>query len=144
MSKIDASGSVAEVSKNVVVEIINRSLSAIDNATIFLQKEIPDVIMQFLYWNAVSSLLAQIFAVLGLVIWFVAVNYARKQDWAKSRDSYTGKYEIGFEFMFPVAIISVITVIFAVVVIYSNFDWLKIWIAPKIYLIEYAASMMRK
>lgn len=24
-----------------------------------------------------------------------------------------------------------------------NFDWLKIWLAPKLYLIEYAASLVK-
>ena len=31
----------------------------------------------------------------------------------------------------------------SIVVFFNYFDWLKIWLAPKLYLIEYAASLVK-
>lgn len=31
----------------------------------------------------------------------------------------------------------------SIVVLFNYFDWLKIWLAPKLYLIEYAASLVK-
>ena len=49
--------------------------------------------------------------------------------------------EISF-LILPLAAVFVLWVSFIIAVV-TNMTWLKIWLAPKLYLIEYAASLIK-
>lgn len=107
-----------------------KASNGIDAAVSFSQAQIPDVIHQLLMWHAVSS--AGIQALCVLVI--IACVYLMIFAWNKGDDA-------------DIVILSLLVTsgieITSTVVFFNYFDWLKIWLAPKLYLIEYAASLVK-
>ncbi len=88
------------------------------------------MVNQLLLWNAVSSAAAQVISliVIAIIFWLVIEVY-----------------KTGDEENLQLAVIAggLIAVALSLVFL-NNFDWLKIWLAPKLYLIEYAASLVKK
>ncbi|MEL7628744.1 hypothetical protein AAGW04_07030 [Pectobacterium aroidearum] len=118
-----------EQAQKVLADLLQKASNGIDSAVSFSQAQIPDVIHQLMIWNAVSSALAQIFCVFLITgCYFMTIK-----AW-KTRDS---------DLILPSLIASIIFISGALIAIFSNFDWLKIWLAPKLYLIEYAANLVK-
>lgn len=113
----------------VLLQLLNKAMKGIDAAVQFSQAQIPDVIHQLLVWNAVISLLSQVLAVIIIAVPVVVCI----KKWKLIRKNNAE----------PVVIVNVFTGVVGAVLFFDNFDWLKIWLAPKLYLIEYAASLMR-
>ena len=117
-------------------EHINTMLAGIiDSATQtkdFILAEIPDVVFQLLRLKFVESL---IFCILGIVL---AVALVRL-DWCfykKLKENYSDDVELVFLTLFC-------NIPWVAVFCLINLDWLKIWIAPKVYLLEYGASLIK-
>lgn len=116
--------------KGALVEILNSTVSAKD----FLVSDLPDVINQLLVLKFWMSLVYNAAAVLICVIFFICVFFVfKKWDEILEKDLDLG--------VFICIIIMPATLILFVCLI--NFDWLNIYLAPKIYLIEYAARMVK-
>ncbi|QHQ14541.1 hypothetical protein GMW39_00770 [Pectobacterium parmentieri] len=118
-----------EQAQKVLADLLQKASNGIDSAVSFSQAQIPDVIHQLMIWNAVSSALAQIFCVFIIIGCFFMTIKA----W-KSRD---------YDLIFPSFIAFIIFISGGLIGLFSNFDWLKIWLAPKLYLIEYAANLIK-
>lgn len=119
-----------EEAQKILVDLLKKAANGIDSAVAFSQQQIPDVVNQLLVWNAVSSSLIQalcLVIIIGCVIICI-------QAWRKM-DDIDGMMIIT---MFCFTISAILTVVF-----FHYFDWLKIWLAPKLYLIEYAASLVK-
>ncbi len=89
----------------------------------------PDVIHQLLMWNIVSSALVQVLCV--FIIAFSIVMIVK----AWGTDDVDNVMAAGMVFG--------IAILITIVVFFNHFDWLKIWISPKLYLIEYAAKLIK-
>jgi hypothetical protein len=106
-----------------------------------LYAQAPEVINQLLLWNAVESFIKFIASLLLLCIPFVLYKlgvYAyKKLEVAKSHDEG------------PFWIVSVLVGGFGAVISivlflqHASLTWLKIWIAPKVYLLEYLAAFVK-
>lgn len=118
-----------EQANKVLAELLQKASNGIDAAVSFSQAQIPDVIHQLLVWNSVSSALAQI---VGILIIILPIVYSVKK-WELICDNDCQ----------PFMLCHIITLPIGLLVVAENFDWLKIWLAPKLYLIEYAASLMK-
>ena len=111
--------------------LIQTSLNAIDKGTTFLSKEIPEVIQQLLLWKAIASFIefsSGIFLIGGTFAWLI---YQYKY-WTTPIETH------------PLVILNlfcVIPLIYGISCI--NLIWLQIWIAPKLYLIEYAKDFLK-
>lgn len=93
--------------------------------------QVPEVIQQFLTWKLLESLLW--FSV-GAIVFFFCVTGTRR-SW-KSTTLTSGDRE-GFAFLYSIgALIGLIISMF-------NLTWVKIWIAPKMYLIEYVIELVK-
>jgi len=119
-----------EEAQKILLDLLKKAANGIDSAVAFSQQQIPDVINQLLVWNAVSSALIQ---ALCLTVVVTAVVLLVKA-WRQLKD---------FDAVMAATILSVIIVVIAGLVFFGNSDWLKIWLAPKLYLIEYAASLVK-
>lgn len=158
-----------EQANKILVELLQKAVNGIDAAVSFSQAQIPDVINQLLLWKAVSSFISfavgavLIFAGPKLVIRFYrmakqahmsALNNAQKdyeqgKAWTRyspgssvtsvSFDSLVGS---GFAITLVTGIAFIAVAIVSLVLV-TEFDWLKIWLAPKLYLLEYAASLIK-
>ena len=112
-------------------EIINKTLKGVDAGVSFLQQELPEVIQQLLIWHAVES------ALLCLTLFLASLLCA----WGAKKIWVFGKAEgCGAEgFALIPGAIGVAFAAFAI----NTTTWLKILIAPKLYLVEYAASLIK-
>jgi len=126
---------MTEELQGALTEILNGILTAKD----FMLAELPEVIQQLLLWKfwyyCLHNIVGIVLLIAGVVL---AIRYFKKIfKYINDGTSYNMR-EIAF---LPYTIVTVIWFLFAGHCI--NLVWLKIWIAPKIYLIEYAASLAK-
>lgn len=123
-----------ETLQKAVAVMIEKAISGIDTATNFLAAEIPDVIHQLLMWNLVKSVL-----IVGLCFSFLLISGAVAYKTEKSAKAAKDYLTTGF----PTFIFSIFGIGPLVIMLLSLFEALKIWIAPKVWLIEYAAELVK-
>ncbi|EPR0095126.1 hypothetical protein ACUY4G_003133 [Escherichia coli] len=147
-----------EEANKILVDLLKKASDGIDSAIAFSQAQIPDVVHQLLVWNMVDSLIKTLIAIstIPLVFWFMKKQYQKVEigifdnegwSWEKEKPKYkpTMIWESNGEISFlilPLAAVFVLWVSFIIAVV-TNMTWLKIWLAPKLYLIEYAASLIK-
>ena len=159
-----------EQANKILVELLQKASNGIDAAVSFSQAQIPDVVHQLLLWNMVDSLIKTLIAILTipLVFWFMKKQCQRVEigkignegySWEKGNPKYRptmvwdSKGDINLLIMLLVGVLTLWVLlsllvtsgieITSIVVFFNYFDWLKIWLAPKLYLIEYAASLVK-
>lgn len=121
--------------QNALALILGKTVTAAQAGAEFLMAELPDVIHQLLIWKAIMSGLQSLLAITLTVVG--VYGYYRLFKWDMKNSSYGEK---GFpSFLGGIAGVAVLT---AAGFLFSM-DWLQILIAPKIYLIEYAASLTK-
>ncbi|TFL14185.1 hypothetical protein CSC67_08515 [Pusillimonas caeni] len=119
--------------QTALADLIGKANSGIDAGTTFLQAQLPDVIQQLLIWKAAMSSLLFLLSVAG----FIGVTVAIVRVW-RNADFWNG------DDMPPSALVAFfLCVLYAFPALVWSLDWLQIWLAPKIYLIEYAASLAK-
>ncbi|EAA9751336.1 hypothetical protein KX27_23770, partial [Salmonella enterica subsp. enterica] len=129
-----------------------------DAAVSFSQTQLPDVVHQLLLWNMVDSLIKTLIAILTIPLVF---RFMKKQcqrveigkicdegySWERGNPKYRqtmvwdSKGEINF-LILPLSGVLIMWGLFIIATV-TNMVWLKIWLAPKLYLIEYAASLIK-
>ena len=118
-------------------ELLSKANDGIDAASGFLASELPDVIHQLLMWHGVYSFIMCLLGVVALVVTYkVSINIANKTFNAEGKDLHNYPHII-----IPMIIIDIVTIVVSIKAI--NIQWLQIWIAPKVWLLEYAASMTK-
>jgi hypothetical protein len=106
-----------------------------------LYQQAPEVVEQLLMWHAVESLILCIAAILTLALPFIHYKIANhvyhKLGVAKWGDEVA--------FWLPATLTGIVSfaIGFGAFFEYINIKWLKIWLAPKVYLLEYLADMMK-
>ena len=125
--------------QKVLADIITRVTSGADAAIQFGKEQIPEVLKQLLIWNFTFSFLIWFSAtaiIVGYIIWMLT----KFKWWFKNQRTTTTELD---------AAVITITVVWGFIsfimifVFWCNLDWLKIWVAPKLYLLEYAASLIK-
>ena len=127
-----------------VSTLIQTSLNAIDKGTTFLSNQIPEVIQQLLLWKAIASFIefsSGIFIIGGIFAWLIyQYKYwttTIETEWGTTQQRISGNNG-------PFVTLNLLCVI---PLIYGssciNLIWLQIWIAPKLYLIEYAKDFLK-
>lgn len=145
---------VSDKAQQVLVTLLEKAVVGIDAAVSFSQAQIPDVIQQLLMWNLVQSVLQTILIViLAYPVYRFVVQQVKKTQigvvevghksgeplyktnlvWDSEGDVHPGVLIVGL------LVITYGAFAFATL---TNLVWLKIWIAPKLYLIEYAAHLI--
>lgn len=126
--------------QNALAELLGKTIDGIDSGVAFMQSELPDVIQQLLTWYAVKSAAYMIFAIAISVLWVKAEFYLNR----KIRDDSGEIIDIDSYFIVYLVGGSIFRVVlFVVTLVMFNITWLQIWIAPKIWLIEYAANLAK-
>ena len=131
--------------EDTVVELIQKSVSSVEQGISWISGELPDVIHQFLMWKLAASILFIVLWCIGAFIWSrYCAEYKRIEvQNSSNRNTYNAPI-IDTETYETILILSglVMSVLFFGVVV-CGFTILQILIAPKIYLIEYAASLVK-
>jgi hypothetical protein len=114
---------------NKLQETLVGLIDSATSAAQFVQSEIPEVLEQLLMWKMAESIVICVVAVVLLLspvpIYKITNALAKKND-------DDGFFVINL-FSIPLLIIGLCEI---------NLDWLQIWLAPKVYLIEYAANLV--
>ncbi|CUJ53187.1 Uncharacterised protein [Achromobacter xylosoxidans] len=126
-----------------LAEIIGKTGNALSDGVGFLKAELPSVIQQLLYWKMISSFMGM---VITLVFSYAAFVFIRRgfraaTDFPPKQGSYGDDPK--FWMRFWLTVVSAVIGLISFVSVLNSFTWLKIWIAPKVYLIEYAASLAK-
>lgn len=123
--------------QDALATLINKTVAGVDAASGFLQEQIPDVIHQLLMWKMAEALFYVALLVVTLTVLItVFMKSLKKADWNKGNFASCLCVGSGISLLAD-GIISL-------VVIPSNLiTALQIWIAPKVWLIEYAASLVK-
>ena len=135
-----------------VAAMIEKAISGIDAASNFLAAEIPDVIHQLLMWHMVKSAIMCMVGVSILIgTALILKRVFRKPEVDDTRsNSYKTYYKRTLVFdrdgdidpgVVPVVASGILLTLTGACFI--NIEWLQIWIAPKVWLIEYAASLVK-
>ena len=127
-----------------VSTLIQTSLNAIDKGTTFLSNQIPEVIQQLLLWKAIASFIefsSGIFIIGGIFAWLI---YQYKY-WTTTVTTEWGTKKV--RLLSETGPFSLLNIFLIIPLLYGNscinLIWLQIWIAPKLYLIEYAKDFLK-
>ena len=145
-----------EQAQQVLADMLERALSGVDAAVEFSQAQIPDVVEQLLMWHMVESLLSCLAAACAALCSFALFRkgaasqkiareaYKNGEQWTRFSNSSSGltshAYDFkasGVAFYVPASLMALVSPFFI------STTWLKILIAPKLYLLEYAASLVK-
>lgn len=119
----------------VLSEALKKAIETAEKTGQFVVDQAPDLIRQFLIWKTVEY---SILLLLGLVFFYVAYRIIKWTNKQIADDHYDGWED------YPGSIASVLFLfIFGVFIISASlFPLVKILVAPKIFLIEYAAKLL--
>ncbi len=124
--------------QKALAEFVRATLAGFKTGKDFVVAEAPDVIQQLIRWNFWSHVFwAVVFTVVALAVWRLAVvrmmQIRAAKDQAYDRDNYTAG---------AVACGGVVG-IFSCLALYNTQEALQIYIAPKVWLIEWAMEMLK-
>lgn len=115
--------------QEALTQLITRSIGAAEKAGTFLEAEIPEIIQQLLIYQFVWNLLWWSLSIVAMILFTLIFKKIFRE--------YDGEHDAQFGTIITYATFMVIPIVgFAV-----NFDWLKIWLAPKVYILEYAKNL---
>jgi len=122
---------------NLLATTLQKFLDGVDATTQFASEQLPDVITQLLVWYGIYYF---ILLILGIII--LGLFYYGSYKWITVVEP-TLSFNIrwmgtGFGVCFGGTLLH-----FAVLIGMFNLTWLKIWLAPKLFLIEYASSLVK-
>ncbi|MBI6529062.1 hypothetical protein JEP40_08035 [Proteus vulgaris] len=139
---------MSEQASKVLIDLLEKASNGVDSAVAFSQAQIPEVISQLLAWKMAMGIIWFAFglATIAFAV-FIPVWAGRQRRKGALWTYYDGDARfnlssISYDFIrtpFPLGLLF-IGVLISVVSL--NF-WLKILIAPKLYLIEYAALLIK-
>lgn len=152
-----------EQAQESLAELIKYATSGVDAMVAFGQEQLPILVEQLLMWHFVESLL---WFSLGLILLmltpflFKKVSrvlsekmedarraYIQGERWTRFSDSGTSTTSYSYDnlmfgcsagkwLLIPMGFVGFLMAS-------ANLSWLKIWIAPKLYLFEYGASLVK-
>lgn len=127
--------------QQALVAILNKTMSGIEAGTSFLQAELPEVIHQLLYWKLASSLLAMLISIIVIfAYWRFIRAFMKSEGGSALKDSWGEPTGLAFAGLGAGGSASVFSFI---VILCDGFTAMQIALAPKVYLIEYAASLAK-
>ena len=134
----------SEQVNQALADILTKVTSGVEGVVDFSKEQIPDVVEQLLLWHTIENL---IFFVIGGLL-FTYGCYLFKVGPSK-RDFYMHRYNDGeitednrmwsviFTYLVPTTLVTS-----GFITVTTNLNFIKIMVAPKLYLIEYAATLV--
>ena len=120
----------------ILISSIEKLDGAVDKGVEFAAEQAPDLIQQLLLWHGVKSALGFTLSVLVLIACVVLYRMGWVRIEGESDSTRAGVRGGGGFFACVVSLICIGGVV-------NNIDWLMILIAPKLYLLEYAAELVK-
>ena len=121
-------------------DILSKSMEAFNSGADWLQGEIPEVVSQLLLWNMVSNGIWGLFWIAITITCIANVKYvSRIHEKAKAERNFDTEFN-AFILLNMGAMLSLLGVL---LFIHYAEEFIKILIAPKLYLLEYAADLVK-
>nr|DAY73722.1 MAG TPA: hypothetical protein [Caudoviricetes sp.] len=124
-----------EKATDLLVKMIDVTIQSVSDVVAFGKQQIPDIINQLLMWKIAESGVWLLFGIVFLCVGMFFSNH------------YYNRLEELEEGLGMAARIvgSIISILAGSIMIVSNLlDVLYIWLAPKVWLIEYGAELVKK
>ncbi len=102
----------------------------------FLTDQTPEVVRQLLLWHGIYSLSLTLLGI-GILFSVIYFNYQLFKWFSKLSEQKQREHE-GTVIVFMLQIFWLIPLSFLI-----NLTWLKIWLAPKVWLLEYITAMVK-
>jgi len=116
--------------QNAVQQLISKSLDGIDTTTVFLNDQLPIYVQQLLLWYGFYYFILFLLTITFTCVAIKCIKTSLAAPW----EYEDFRMENG-----GCAIIAFVSIIIASTTM--NLTWLQIWIAPKVWLVEYARSL---
>ena len=120
-----------------LAEILKKGLEAAEKTGNFVVEQAPDLIQQLIVWKTCEYIFLIIISIA-----FMFSLYKWHKSAMKRYDDFDGFY-IKTEFFIYCIYAIVVILIFGIGLFQSFFNLLQILLAPKIWLIEYAANLIK-
>jgi len=121
---------------NAAVDALVSIVTNAARAKEFVLSELPEVVEQLLAWKLVESIAVNLICLAAIIA--IAVNIIKLVAFG-SKDNWKGDAVMVWVFI----TIGITTVIIITSFFLMNLAWIQIWIAPKVYLLEYASELVR-
>ncbi len=115
--------------------LVELTKAGVGKAVEVLQAEAPELIKQIMAWNFTVSIIGFLF---GIAIFIAAIKW-RKISWKKYQEDT--RYNDGWYFGCMAGTIAGVAV--GMIFICESLIWLKILVAPKLFLIEYLTKLIK-
>lgn len=125
-----------------MVTMVTKITSGVETAGEFLKGQIPDVLQQLIVYNLVISLAIFLVGLVGTISWPFFCRFLYKKGKDCYPDSHAYYMDQG-DFAGILTLCAVAGSLVFLVVLITHLDWVKIWLAPKIWLIEYTADLLK-
>lgn len=122
---------IQDSANQALEQLLNVAVSGVQGAVNFSKAQIPDVIHQMLVWNAVTSLNIQVVCLIALTVTLILIY------------KFIKYYDFDGEAVVFGILIGSIPVVPVLIIFFHNSDWLQIWLAPKYYILQQAASLVK-
>ena len=144
---------MSEKLENALADAIEKANSGIDAATDFVLSELPEVIQQALTWHAAKGVIVSF---IWLLIGLVSLCFTRwsLKHWNAMNEAFKNKEDIAFLTSgkvltsdlydlraAPFVISLIVPAVSFIAICCEMIEVAKILIAPKLWLIEYAAKL---
>lgn len=129
--------------------ILDKTINGIDASLGFMQVQLPDVIEQLLLWYAVKGIILALFGLImipSIVFYIIKVKTIDFQScthdtfWVAHYHHSSNNMNAGGALL---GVFSGACSTAGFIMLFNIMDTIKIWIAPKIWLIEYAAQLTK-
>ena len=130
----DSEVTISSKLDEAITTLLGKTVDGIDSTVGFLEGQLPDYVQQLLIWHSMRSLMqtvggiALLLASVAIIVWLIKLDNAR--------DTHH-KWDV--EWLFPAVVLLIPT---SVALCLINLTWLQIWVAPKVWLVEYAAKLV--
>lgn len=128
--------------QSTLLEFLNKSGEALETAFVFTSEQVPDLIQQLLMFKLVES---SLLTVLFLILFLLSMKYSLhlyKNRLVECKYSISGSKADGDRVCGSICAALLSSIMLWPAVAYL-LETLKIWLAPKLYLIEYAADLVK-
>lgn len=133
-----------ELLSKVLAENIQKASDGVGSAIDFTMDQAPEVIQQAIMWQITKSVTAFIISISALLFGVYLLQIARGIQRKNKERKLTRYHSDEFEDADGYFIISACIIFFAApFALMSCMSALKVWVAPKVWLIEYAASLIK-
>lgn len=121
--------------------IIQKSAEGLSAGVDFLSAQLPDVIRQLLLFNLAKSSAIFVVSFLAIVVYVSCI--LKLWAWANKKAKESPYDEPQLEAAMITALTAVIMTVVVTTAFSSASDVLELWLAPKVWLIEYAATLIK-